>query len=230
MADLLKNAKQFSKDLYKDAVHFPRTTASWPAFKQSVIELFNETKSDLFFFRKDSLNPVLSDVAGRIDTTLKSDHSMEKAETLLSLKTETADKLSAVGFGQHKKFITATLLTLAGSLLVAAPLLGATACGVVLVTGVAAGAKYLSNEGAVINKIHPLMDRIDREIVGMASGEGRAALFSSPAFQQKLIDKGVLKKVFTGAGWGASKDADYDRVVAKAVTTAKSEAPQAPQA
>lgn len=214
MAKFLSNAKTFAKDLARDAIHFPRSTQSWPAFKQSVIELYNETKSDLFFFRRDTLNPVISDITTRLDAAEKSDNAAEKAEKLLELKSETADKLNVFRDAQEHKMKWGIGIGI-GAVILTGLVFGGGAMLLPLLAGGAAFAKFATNNQAALDRKTSIRDRIDRDILGMVTGEARAGLFSSPRFQQALVDKGVLKKVFTGAGWGASKDKDFDKMVGR---------------
>ncbi len=212
MTDLLPAAKDFAQNLAKDAVNFPATKASWPVFKEALVTFYNDVKRDMFHFRSDVLNPLVTDAVAKRAETLKLPATPDKAEQLLTLKEDTNAKFSALSAQSEKKvpygfaatgiFLVAGIVFGPGVFIAALPL-------------VAAAFKYGTNEQGVNDRKRALVDKMDRDVIALATGEERAAVFASPKFQERIIERGLLKKAFTGAGWGSTKDEQFDAVVAK---------------
>lgn len=154
---------------------------------------------------------------------MKQDTTTEKTESLLALKQAAVDTLGPVAENQWEKGARAALWTMgavaltavasfafAPTLAVIAPVLAVAAGGAVAV------AKFFTNGFRAAGAVEKFSAKIDSEVIGMASGENRAAVFAAPAFQQALVDKGVLKNVFDlGAKRSPKKEANYAALVAK---------------
>jgi hypothetical protein len=208
-------------------VHSPRGAMNWPALRQTLSGLYQEMKSDLFHFKKDTLIPGASGIINKIDPALKLGTAPEKAEQLLQLNDEAENTFGNIAMAQDNRTARAAYLT-TGATILAGLLLGSPVFLLIFLTGFVASLKLAANSTAATRSGTRISDRIDRELLAMAaSDETRASLFNSAKFQQKVIDKGVFKKVFTRAGWGHSKDADYEKAVA---TLTQNEAPAAPVA
>ncbi len=110
----------------------------------------------------------------------------------------------------------ALVLTAAASFFVAPPLAIVVPALAIALGGAVAAGKFFTNGFRAAGAVEKFSAKIDSEVIGMASGESRAAVFAAPAFQQALVEKGVLKNVFDlGAKRSPKKEATYAALVAK---------------
>ncbi len=240
MVDFFKETREFVSGVASDAAHFPKTKEAWPTYKQAVVDFYNDTRDELFSFRNRKLYPAASDTGAQLESLLKQETSTEKTESLLGLKKNASESLGDIAENQWEKGARAALwgfgalvvtlgismaATPVGALIaVAAPLAAITA------VTVAAVGKFFTNGFRAAATVEKLSAKIDREVIDMASGDNRAVVFAAPAFQQALVEKGVLKNVFElGAKRGAKKEAQYATLVAKLPKAEPKPAP-APQA
>lgn len=223
MVDFFKETREFVSGVASDAVNFPKTKTGWPAYKQAIVEFYNDTRDELFSFRKAKLYPAASDTGAQLENLLKQDTTTEKTEALLALKQSAVDTLGPVAENQWEKGARAGLWTMGAVALtaVASFAIAPTLAVIVPVLAVAAGgavavAKFFTNGFRAAGAVEKFSAKIDSEVIGMASGENRAAVFAAPSFQQALVDKGVLKNVFDlGAKRSPKKEANYAALVAK---------------
>lgn len=223
MVDFFKETREFVSGVASDAVNFPKTKTGWPAYKQAAIEFYNDTRDELFSFRKAKLYPAASETGAQLQDLLTQDTSTEKTEKLLALKQQTADTLGPVAEAQWEKGARAALWTMGAAALTAvasfafAPTLAVIVPVLaVAATGFTAVAKFFTNGFRAAGAVEKFSAKIDSEVIGMASGDNRAAVFAAPAFQQALVEKGVLKNVFDlGAKRSPKKEANYAALVAK---------------
>jgi hypothetical protein len=223
MVDFFKETREFVSGVASDAVNFPKTKTGWPAYKQAIVEFYNDTRDELFSFRNRKLYPAASETGAQLENLLKQDTTTEKTESLLALKQAAVDTLGPVAENQWEKGARAALWTMGAVALtaVASFAFAPTLAVIVPVLAVAAGgavtvAKFFTNGFRAAGAIEKFSSKIDTEVIGMASGENRAAVFAAPAFQQALVDKGVLKNVFDlGAKRSPKKEANYAALVAK---------------
>lgn len=223
MPDLLKTAKQFATDVAQDAVNFPKTKTSWPAFKQALGELYTEVKNDLFFFEKTSRAPLLLDATAKIDALLQQPNTADKVDQLLGVRDEAQEKLRTLSKQQEEK----TMGGLA-SLVVLASLGGLAFSAGGFVAGLAAGAavmfKFISNGSSVNNSREVLTRKVNAEVLAVA-GTDRAQFFASPKVQQALVDKGLLSKTFKAKSWSFDPQEGYAELAAKLPKPAVAAAP-----
>jgi hypothetical protein len=223
MVDFFKETREFVSGVASDAVNFPKTKTGWPAYKQAIVEFYNDTRDELFSFRKAKLYPAASETGAQLENLLKQDTTTEKTESLLALKQQAVDTLGPVAENQWEKGARAGLWTMGAVALtaVASFAIAPTLAVIVPVLAVAAGgavtvAKFFTNGFRAAGAVEKFSAKIDSEVIGMASGENRAAVFAAPAFQQALVEKGVLKNVFDlGAKRSPKKEANYAALVAK---------------
>lgn len=228
MVDFFKETREFVSGVASDAVNFPKTKTGWPAYKQAIVEFYNDTRDELFSFRKAKLYPAASNTGAQLETLLKQDTTTEKTEALLALKQSAVDTLGPVAENQWEKGARTGLWTMGAVALtaVASFAIAPTLAVIVPVLAVAAGgavavAKFFTNGFRAAGAVEKFSAKIDNEVIGMASGENRAAVFAAPSFQQALVDKGVLKNVFDlGAKRSPKKEANYAALVAKLPTPA----------
>ncbi len=217
MVDFFKETREFVSGVASDAVNFPKTKTGWPAYKDTMVEFYNDTRDELFSFRRAKLYPAASETGAQLETLLKQETSTEKTEALLALKTQAVDKLGPVAENQWEKGARAGLWTMGAVALTAAAsfAIAPTLAVIIPVLAVAVG-KFFTNGFRAAGAVEKLSAKIDREVIDMASGDNRAAVFAAPAFQQALVEKGVLKKVFElGANRKPAKETQYANLVAK---------------
>ncbi|HYD19822.1 MAG TPA: hypothetical protein VEF76_15225 [Patescibacteria group bacterium] len=238
MADFFKSTREFISGVASDAVHFPKTKQAWPQFKQAARDFYNDTKNELFFFRRATLYPAAGENAATLEALLKQETTTEKTEGLLALKSQTAEKLGDIADSQWEKGARAGLWTLGAAVVTAAvsaavaPVALFVAPVAVVIAGAAAVTKFFTNGFQAAGANEKLASKIDRELIDMASGEARAAVFAAPSLQQAMVDRGVLKQVFTlGANRKPAQEEKYAALVARLPKPEiKPAAPEAPQA
>jgi hypothetical protein len=236
MVDFFKETREFVSGVASDAVNFPKTKTGWPAYKQAIVEFYNDTRDELFSFRNRKLYPAASETGAQLESLLKQDTTTEKTESLLALKQQAVDTLGLVAESQWEKGARAGLWTMGAVALTSAAsfAIAPTLAVIVPVLAVAAGgavtvAKFFTNGFRAAGAVEKFSAKIDSEVIGMASGENRAAVFAAPSFQQALVEKGVLKNVFDlGSKRSPKKEANYAALVAKLPKPAP--APAAPAA
>lgn len=223
MVDFFKETREFVSGVASDAVNFPKTKTGWPAYKEAIVEFYNDTRDELFAFRNRKLYPAASETGAQLENLLKQDITTEKAESLLALKQSAVDTLGPVAENQWEKGARAGLWTMGAVALTAVASLAIAPTLAVIVpvlavagTGAVTVAKFFANGFRAAGAVEKFSAKIDNEVIGMASGENRAAVFASPSFQQALVDKGVLKTAFElGAKRTPKKEANYAALVAK---------------
>ncbi len=237
MVDFFKETREFVSGVASDAVNFPKTKTRWPVYKDAAVEFYRDTKDELFSFRAAKLYPAASETGAQLEALLKQDTTTEKTEKLLALKQQTVDTLGPVAEAQWEKGARAGLWTLGAAALTAltafavAPVAVIAAPVAVVALGAAAVVKFFTNGFRAAGAVEKFSAKIDSEVIGMASGDNRAAVFAAPAFQQALVEKGVLKNVFElGAKRSPKKEANYAALVAKLQKPAPQPAPAAPTA
>lgn len=226
MTDLIPTAKNFALDIASDAVNFPKTSASWPVFKQALVEFYKEIKSDLFSFQKDTRLPVVTEATAKLGEIFKKENTTGKVDELLQVKAAARDKLNAVKDNQAKKqgwsfglMFPAMLiggLTLGpGGLLASMFVLGG------------ASLKFMDNSekasrdrATIVEKVNAEVQKIDPVVV-----------FAAPEAQKVLVDRGVLKNAFEAKkSWlNGDPQENYDDFLKKLPKPAPAVVAAAPQ-